>query len=95
MVTEQQQQPKQQAPSSPPQPISRGLEVPCPECDETNGVAVFVDDTTAFYCNHCEKQFEREAVDELIETMTEYVANWRRVLAWIDTAPEPERSEGE
>ena len=60
---------------------TRGFAVACIHCGETGCVRTDLSDLSQFVCTSCDTEFTADDVRE-------FVRQWAKVLAWIDTAPE-------
>ena len=63
---------------------TRGLQLPCPKCNEQNAnVSLHLDDAETFTCHECEDEFSIDDVREYLAT----AQRWGRVLDWVQTMP--------
>jgi predicted nucleic acid binding AN1-type Zn finger protein len=58
-----------------------GLLLPCPKCGNTEAsIKLCLFDGGTFCCLECDDEFTAEDVRD-------FIAKWRKVLAWVDAAP--------
>ena len=59
----------------------RGFKVNCPFCGEDGNLRLEVEDVHSLTCSSCDAEFTTEDIRQVID-------GWRRLLAWLDAAPE-------
>lgn len=59
---------------------ARGFAHRCPLCGAEDSVLCRLEDVSSIHCDQCNEEITAEVISELLGA-------WKRVLAWLDTAP--------
>ncbi len=60
--------------------LQKGFQVHCPLCGEEDSLRINVDDVHNLTCSRCDGDL---TADDIREVM----AQWQRLLTWLETAP--------